>query len=57
MRLLVVILISKAIAKNPKIWRCIDKKIYNVIFVSPKALLGFWSWFWQYTIRNKKNKF
>ncbi len=31
--------------------------MYDIILVSPEALLGPWSWFWQQTVRNKNNKF
>ncbi len=32
-------------AITAKIWRCMDRKMYNIILASPKALLGPRSWF------------
>ena len=57
MGLSVITLNSKAVANDAVIWRRIDRKMYNVILVSPKSLLGSRLWFWQYTIRNRKNEF
>lgn len=50
-------LTSKAVAKDLRIWRHMDKRIYDVILASPEVLLGPRSLFWQHTVRNKRNKF
>ncbi len=57
MGLSIVAFTSKAIAKNPKIWRCMDRRMYDVILAFPEALLGPRSGFWQHTVRNKRNEF
>lgn len=55
--LTVVVLTSNAIAEDPKIWRRVDKGIYDIVFASPEVILGPRSWFWQHTVRKGKNEF
>ena len=57
MGLSVIALTLKAIANDAEICRRIDRGMYDIILASPEALLRPRSWFKQYTIRNKKNKF
>ncbi len=36
----VVALTSKAVTKDPRIWRCMDREMYDIILASPEVLLG-----------------
>lgn len=50
-------LTSIALAADPKIWRQVDKGMYDVILALPEVILGPRSWFWQHTVQDGKNEF
>ena len=52
-----VALISNVVAKDPGIWKRVDKGEYSVVIGSPEVLLGPRSLFWQRTMRNRNNEF
>ncbi len=55
--LAVVALTLNILAKDPSIRRRLDKSAYIIIFALPEVILGARSWFWQKTVRDKKNRF